>query len=233
MFCKSDNRWGRPSAFRILDHARRFSLHHGHTRICRAQVNTDHRACQRAQEEIFSKRTATHAPLALEFILLAIIDRWRDWKRLLTGKIVKWRRPTVWLPMRTDARRVRTTANMVVRGKCRASLEIFFGDYVITASGTSASGGFTQMADKPQSRGGYGEVRANIDIKRLNSFLGECVPAIETPVNVKQFKVGITTPTSTHRYQNTSVWTGTIFTIPREFKTLSALRHHSPTQRIF
>ncbi|KAF7968618.1 hypothetical protein HWV62_30011 [Athelia sp. TMB] len=44
-------------------------------------------------------------------------------------------------------------------------------------------------AEKPQKIGGeYGEVRANIDVHKLNAYLDKHVKAIKTPVDVKQFK---------------------------------------------
>jgi len=42
----------------------------------------------------------------------------------------------------------------------------------------------------PQKIGGeYGEVRANIDVERLNAYLAKHTPGIKGPVDVKQFKV--------------------------------------------
>jgi hypothetical protein len=40
--------------------------------------------------------------------------------------------------------------------------------------------------------GEYGKIRAIIDVAKLNSFLSENVKAIQTPVDVKQFKVSYT-----------------------------------------
>jgi hypothetical protein len=37
--------------------------------------------------------------------------------------------------------------------------------------------------------GEYGEVRATIDIDRLNAYLATNTPSVKTPVGVKQFKV--------------------------------------------
>lgn len=43
---------------------------------------------------------------------------------------------------------------------------------------------------KSQKIGGeYGEIRANIDVDKLNGWLKEHVPAVKVPVAVKQFKV--------------------------------------------
>jgi len=42
----------------------------------------------------------------------------------------------------------------------------------------------------PQKIGGeYGEVRANIDVEKLNAYLAKHTPGIKGPVDVKQFKV--------------------------------------------
>ena len=37
--------------------------------------------------------------------------------------------------------------------------------------------------------GEYGDVRATIDLQKLNAYLESCVPEIAAPVTVKQFKV--------------------------------------------
>jgi hypothetical protein len=45
-------------------------------------------------------------------------------------------------------------------------------------------------ASQPKKIGGeYGKVRANIDIDKLNTYLAKNVTAVNTPVDVKQFKV--------------------------------------------
>lgn len=45
-------------------------------------------------------------------------------------------------------------------------------------------------AGQPKKIGGeYGKVRANIDIDKLNTYLAKNVTAVNTPVDVKQFKV--------------------------------------------
>jgi hypothetical protein len=45
-------------------------------------------------------------------------------------------------------------------------------------------------ASPPRPAGGeYGNVRANIDQVKLNAYLAKSVPAVTTPVTVKQFKV--------------------------------------------
>jgi hypothetical protein len=43
----------------------------------------------------------------------------------------------------------------------------------------------------PQKKigGEYGDVRASIDVDSLNAYLAKSVPAVKTPVVVKQFKV--------------------------------------------
>lgn len=37
--------------------------------------------------------------------------------------------------------------------------------------------------------GEYGEIRASIDVARLDRYIEERVPAVKAPVRVKQFKV--------------------------------------------
>ena len=39
--------------------------------------------------------------------------------------------------------------------------------------------------------GEYGEVRANIDVPKLNVYLKESVKEVRAPVEVKQFKVSL------------------------------------------
>lgn len=46
------------------------------------------------------------------------------------------------------------------------------------------------MSSQKKFGGEYGEVRASIDIDNLNTYLAHNAPGIETPVKVKQFKVG-------------------------------------------
>ena len=50
------------------------------------------------------------------------------------------------------------------------------------------------MAEQQKKKigGEYGEIRANIDVDRLNEWLKERVPAVKAPVAVKQFKVRTT-----------------------------------------
>ena len=45
------------------------------------------------------------------------------------------------------------------------------------------------MTSSKKIGGEYGEVRANIDSGKLNAYLAAHVPAIATPVDIKQFKV--------------------------------------------
>jgi hypothetical protein len=42
----------------------------------------------------------------------------------------------------------------------------------------------------PKKVGGeYGDIRANIDVHRLNTYIAAHVPAVKAPVSIKQFKV--------------------------------------------
>lgn len=45
------------------------------------------------------------------------------------------------------------------------------------------------MSNSRKVGGEYGEIRATIDITRLNQYLERHVPAVSQPVDVKQFKV--------------------------------------------
>ena len=48
----------------------------------------------------------------------------------------------------------------------------------------------SSTTQKPKKIGGeYGEIRANIDIDKLNAYIHEHVGAVKGPVDVKQFKV--------------------------------------------
>ena len=48
----------------------------------------------------------------------------------------------------------------------------------------------SSSACKSKKVGGeYGEVRASIDVDKLNAYLGETAKEIKVPVQVKQFKV--------------------------------------------
>lgn len=47
-----------------------------------------------------------------------------------------------------------------------------------------------QSPTKKKIGGEFGEVRANIDVDKLNKYFEDKVPSIKVPVQVKQFKVG-------------------------------------------
>ena len=48
----------------------------------------------------------------------------------------------------------------------------------------------SSSSSKPKKIGGeYGEIRANIDVDKLNSYLARYVKVVKTPVAMKQFKV--------------------------------------------
>jgi len=47
------------------------------------------------------------------------------------------------------------------------------------------------MSPSKSIGGEYGEVRAGIDINRLNTYLAANTPSVKTPVGVKQFKVSL------------------------------------------
>ena len=48
----------------------------------------------------------------------------------------------------------------------------------------------SSSGSKPKKIGGeYGEIRANIDVDKLNTYLARNVKVVKTPVAVKQFKV--------------------------------------------
>jgi hypothetical protein len=53
---------------------------------------------------------------------------------------------------------------------------------------------FPAMSDEQRIGGQYGEIRAEIDLASLNDFLRRECPRIETPVEVKQFKVSSCRP---------------------------------------
>jgi len=46
------------------------------------------------------------------------------------------------------------------------------------------------MSNPKKVGGEYGEIRAPIDIQKLNAYLETHVPVVRTPVDVKQFKFG-------------------------------------------
>jgi len=92
---------------------------------------------------------------------------------------------------------------------------------------------------KPLKIGGeYGEIRANIDVEKLNAWLEEKVPAVKAPVAVKQFKFGQSNPTyfltdaSSTRYvlrkkPAGQLLSSTAHQIEREYTMLSALHVHN------
>jgi len=46
--------------------------------------------------------------------------------------------------------------------------------------------------ESPKKIGGeYGDVRANIDVEKLNAYLVKNVKSLKGPIDVKQFKVSI------------------------------------------
>lgn len=45
------------------------------------------------------------------------------------------------------------------------------------------------MSENKKIGGEYGEVRANIDVEKLNAYLVNRIPGLSAPVAVKQFKV--------------------------------------------
>ena len=45
------------------------------------------------------------------------------------------------------------------------------------------------MSEGKKIGGEYGDVRASIDVDKLNGFFARHVPAIKVPIDVKQFKV--------------------------------------------
>ncbi|KAF9529729.1 protein kinase subdomain-containing protein PKL/CAK/ACAD [Crepidotus variabilis] len=51
------------------------------------------------------------------------------------------------------------------------------------------------MSPQKKVGGEYGEVRASIDVEKLDAYLAKHTPGIKTPVDVKQFKFGQSNPT--------------------------------------
>ncbi|KAH9944587.1 kinase-like protein [Amylocystis lapponica] len=89
-----------------------------------------------------------------------------------------------------------------------------------------------------QIGGEYGEVRASIDVAKLNAYLAEHVPVVRGPVDVKQFKFGQSNPTyfltdtSSKRFvlrkkPAGQLLSSTAHQIEREFTMLSALHKHN------
>ncbi|KAF8520271.1 kinase-like protein [Hysterangium stoloniferum] len=109
------------------------------------------------------------------------------------------------------------------------------------------------MPNKQQVGGEYGEVRANIDVEKLNEYLSSHVAAVRTPVGLKQFKVSEWNLQSNPTYFVTDA-SGTRFVlrkkpagqllsatahqVEREYRVLAALHAHNtkpstpPTSRV-
>ncbi|VDC05079.1 unnamed protein product [Peniophora sp. CBMAI 1063] len=94
-------------------------------------------------------------------------------------------------------------------------------------------------AKKPQQVGGeVGEVRANIDVDRLNAYLKKSVPAVRAPVAVKQFKFGQSNPTYfladsrgtrfvLRKKPAGALVSKTAHQVEREFTVLNAIHKHN------
>ncbi|KAK7691791.1 hypothetical protein QCA50_005194 [Cerrena zonata] len=94
-------------------------------------------------------------------------------------------------------------------------------------------------SDPSQKIGGeYGEVRANIDVERLNRYLDQHVEAVAAPVEVKQFKFGQSNPTYFLTDSKSKKWvlrkkpagqliSNTAHQIEREYTILHALHKHN------
>lgn len=95
------------------------------------------------------------------------------------------------------------------------------------------------MSGEPKKIGGeYGEVRANIDIDKLNAYLAKNAKVISMPVDVKQFKFGQSNPTyfltDTRRRRYVLrkkpgglLLSATAHQIEREYTMLRALHKHN------
>ena len=86
--------------------------------------------------------------------------------------------------------------------------------------------------------GEYGEVRANIDVDKLNAYLVNRIPGLSAPVAVKQFKFGQSNPTyfltdaRGQRYVLRKKPAGQLLSktahqVEREYKILNALHQHN------
>ncbi|KAJ3486520.1 hypothetical protein NLI96_g4167 [Meripilus lineatus] len=86
--------------------------------------------------------------------------------------------------------------------------------------------------------GEYGEIRANIDIGRLNAYIAKNVPLMKGPVEVKQFKFGQSNPTYfltdvnkkrfvLRKKPEGALLSKTAHQVEREFTMLSALHKHN------
>ncbi|KAF8963662.1 kinase-like domain-containing protein [Flammula alnicola] len=91
---------------------------------------------------------------------------------------------------------------------------------------------------RPKIGGEYGEIRANIDVDALNTYLAKFTPNIKTPVDVKQFKFGQSNPTyfltdaSKTRYVLRKKPAGQLLSqtahqVEREYTMLAALHKHN------
>ncbi|KAF7782732.1 hypothetical protein Agabi119p4_2108 [Agaricus bisporus var. burnettii] len=96
------------------------------------------------------------------------------------------------------------------------------------------------MADiaPKQTGGGYGNIRANIDVDKLNAFLAKNTSVIKAPVDVKQFTFGQSNPTYFLRDVDNARWvlrkkpagqllSQTAHQVEREFRVLDALHQHN------
>ncbi|KAI9568866.1 kinase-like domain-containing protein [Boletus coccyginus] len=89
-----------------------------------------------------------------------------------------------------------------------------------------------------QIGGEYGEIRANIDVNRLNEYLVAHVPAVSSPISVQQFTFGQSNPTyflTDARQQRFvlrkkpagQLLSSTAHQIEREYRVLAALHRHN------
>ncbi|GJE91381.1 phosphotransferase family protein [Phanerochaete sordida] len=106
------------------------------------------------------------------------------------------------------------------------------------------------MSAPPKKIGGeVGEVRASIDVAKLNAYIEAHVPAIKAPVTVKQFKFGQSNPTYFLTDASATKWvlrkkpagqliSNTAHQVEREYTILRALAQHNaaattrPEQRV-
>lgn len=86
--------------------------------------------------------------------------------------------------------------------------------------------------------GEYGEVRATIDVNKLNAYLKDKVPRVKAPVDVKQFKFGQSNPTYFLTDASNTRWvlrkkpagqllSTTAHQIEREYTILNAIHRHN------
>ncbi|KDQ52817.1 hypothetical protein JAAARDRAFT_197893 [Jaapia argillacea MUCL 33604] len=96
----------------------------------------------------------------------------------------------------------------------------------------------SQPAPVKKIGGEYGEIRANIDVERLEAYIAEHVKRVEVPLEIKQFKFGQSNPTYFLTDANKRRWvlrkkpagqllSSTAHQIEREFTILSALHKHN------